>query len=71
MKGKRAKLAIDNKIKKELVGTHVRYMGLGGIRYVCPNCGRSFIRGFYYEADGKNGCTRGCLINQTEKVLHE
>lgn len=65
MKGKRAKLSSDSKNKKDLVGTHVRYMGLGGVSYICPSCRRSFIRGFYYEADGKTGCTRGCLIAQT------
>ena len=71
LKGKRAKLASDSKSKKDLIGSHVLFMGLGGQRYVCPNCNRSFIRGFYYEADGQTGCTRRCLKRETEKVFVE
>lgn len=64
MVAKKAKIASEKQKPKALIGNHVRFMGLGGNRYICPNCDRSFIRGFYYEADGKNGCTRTCLKNQ-------
>lgn len=64
MKAKRAKLASDGKVEKNLMGNHVRYVGLGGKRYVCPSCNRAFSRGFYYENNGKTGCKRFCLQSQ-------
>jgi hypothetical protein len=61
----RAKMAIDEKNKSTLIGNHVRYVGLGGKFYCCPTCNRTFSRGFYYENNGKTGCTRNCLQNQS------
>lgn len=64
MNTKRAKLASDGKTKKDLIGNHVRYVGLGGKCYSCPTCDRTFSRGFYYQEGQQTGCTRVCLEKQ-------
>lgn len=64
MKTKRAKLASDGKNTKDNIGHPVRYLGIGGKCYICPSCGRTFSRGFYYEEGGKNACSRTCLTKQ-------
>jgi transposase-like protein len=68
---KRAKLASDGKAKKNLIGDHVRYLGLGGKRYECPVCNRTFSRGFYYQQNSQNGCTRVCLESQISQANNE
>jgi len=67
VKAKKAKLASDGKERESAVGNHVRYLGLGGKRYCCVSCNRSFSRGFYYENNGKSGCTRRCLKIQLQE----
>lgn len=64
MSKKAAKIASDAKIKENLPGTHVLYMGLGGKRYCCPTCNRAFSRGFYYRENNETGCSRKCLKKQ-------
>lgn len=50
--------------KNETIGTHVKYVGLGGKWYYCPTCNRRFLRGFYWESGSANGCTQACLKAQ-------
>lgn len=63
-KSRNAKLASDGKPQKEVIGTHVRYIGMGNKWYNCPHCSRRFLRGFFWESAGKSGCTQRCLKTQ-------
>jgi len=50
--------------KNETVGKHVRFIGMGGNWYNCPQCNRKFARGFFWEEGDKNGCSQTCLKKQ-------
>lgn len=63
-KNRNAKMATDVKQKNEVVGKHIKYIGMGNSWYVCPHCERKFLRGFFWESDGKNGCSQTCLKAQ-------
>ena len=65
-KNRNAKLGSDAKAKNQTIGKHVRYIGLGNNWFVCPNCNRRFLRGFFWEENEKQGCTQTCLKAQIE-----
>lgn len=46
---------------KILLGKAIKYIGIGGKRFVCPTCDRSFSRGMVYEEKGTMFCSRGCI----------
>jgi len=61
-RNKNAKIANDPKNEKKLIGKSVKYIASGSApAYVCQVCSRSFKRGFFYEQDNSNACTRRCL----------
>ena len=58
---KPAKVAFNEKKTNTSIGSSVLYFGNVDRPFTCLSCGRVFIKGFYFEKDGKSGCTRSCL----------
>ena len=58
---KPAKVAFNEKKVNTNIGSSVLYFGNRDRPFTCASCGRVFIKGFYFEKDGKSGCTRSCL----------
>jgi hypothetical protein len=61
---KPAKVASSQKTVNTLIGSSVLYFGNVDKPFTCASCGRVFIKGFFFEKDGKAGCTRVCLAEQ-------
>lgn len=61
MSKKPAKVASNEKVKQNLIGSPVLYIGNSSKHFNCPVCGRTFIKGFFYEEKGKSACSRTCL----------
>lgn len=61
---KPAKVASYQKEVNTVIGSSVLYFGNTDKPFTCPSCGRVFIKGFFFEKDGKAGCTRNCLAEQ-------
>lgn len=61
MSKKPAKVASNEKIRANLIGNPVLYIGNSDRHFTCVVCGRSFIKGFFYEEKDKKACSRVCL----------
>lgn len=65
MAGKKpAKRNVSNsqkEVKVDLPGKAIQYIGMKGVRFTCPSCNRSLVKGIIWEH--KNGlyCTRKCI----------
>ena len=60
---KPAKVSTHEKKVNTVIGTAILYFGIGGRVFDCPDCGRTFSRGIFYERDKKQACSRQCLKN--------
>lgn len=62
MAGKKpAKVSTHEKKVNTVIGSAVMYFGNASVPFNCPSCGRVFVKGIFYEKDGKKACTRRCL----------
>lgn len=64
---KPAKMAIDTKSQKVLLGKAVMYIGILGTAFSCPICSREIIRGILYEDNSVTFCSRRCLESHNRK----
>ena len=64
---KPAKMAIDTKAQKVLLGKPVKYIGILGTAFSCPICSREVIRGILYEDNSMTFCSRGCVETHNRK----